>query len=86
MIKPLVRLLIQEKLAAGRLPSTSLPRVWSGRAGNGETCDGCGKAVTKDQRGLENLDAVGSRIQFHVACFHVWDVERQLHAPEPSRV
>ena len=44
-----------------------------------ETCDGCGESVTKDQMVMENLDAAKCGVQFHVACFHVWDVERQLH-------
>ena len=35
-----LRLLIQSKLADGRLPQDSIPRVWGG-AGAGETCDAC---------------------------------------------
>jgi hypothetical protein len=83
MDQPILRLLIQEKLAAGRLPHTPIPRVWGG-PGNGETCDGCGETVTKAQTVMENLDAAGCRVRFHVACFHVWDVERQLRGHEPS--
>jgi hypothetical protein len=76
MEQPLLRLLIQEKLTDGRLPSTPIPRVWSG-SGNGQTCDGCGETVTHTQTLVEHRDA-GSGVQFHVACFHVWNVERQV--------
>ena len=81
MTEPLLRSLIQEKLVAGRLPYTSIPRLWGG-PGSGETCDGCEETVTKDQLVLENLDAVGAGVQFHVSCFHVWEAERQLHGPQ----
>jgi hypothetical protein len=83
MDQPSLRLLILEKLADGRLPRTPVPRVWSG-SGNGETCDGCGELVTKAQMAMEGLDAKGRRVQFHVACFHLWDGERQVPRHEPS--
>ena len=83
MNAPIIRLLIQEKLATGRLPHDRVPRLWGG-PGRGETCDGCGESVTKDQMVMENLDAAKCGVQFHVACFHVWDVERQLHKHDPS--
>ena len=74
---PLLRLLIQEKLADGRLPSTPIPRVGGG-PGTGQICDGCSETVNHAQTVVEHLDAGGRRVQFHVACFHVWDVERQV--------
>ena len=83
MDQPSLRLLILEKLADGRLPRTPVPRVWSG-SGNGEACDGCGELVTKAQMVMEGLDAKGRRVQFHVACSHLWDVERQVPRHEPS--
>jgi hypothetical protein len=84
MDQPFLRLLIQEKLADGRLPRAPIPRVWSG-PGHGETCDGCGETVTNAQMVMENLDdAAGGGVQLHVACFHVWDVERQVLGREPS--
>ena len=43
-----LRHLIQRKLADGRLPRSSIQRVWGG-AGNGETCDACEEAVSKRQ-------------------------------------
>ena len=45
MDQPTLRLLIQEKLADGRLPRAPIPRVWGG-PGHGESCDGCGETVT----------------------------------------
>ena len=83
MNQPILRLLIQEKLAAGRLPNTHTPRFWSG-PGNGETCDGCGETVTRTQMLMWNLDATGGGVRFHVACFRLWDVERQMHGHMPS--
>jgi hypothetical protein len=83
MEQPLLRLLIQEKLADGRLPSTPIPRVWSS-SGNGQICDGCGETVTHTQTVVEHRDAAGSGVQFHVACFHVWNVERQVTGHAPS--
>jgi hypothetical protein len=73
-----VRLLVRAKLADGRLPINSIPRVWGGPA-NGEACDGCDKVVTKDEFIMEGIGAKGSRqpIQLHVACFRFWDEERR---------
>ena len=53
MEQPLLRLLIQEKLADGRLPHTPIARAWNG-AGNGRMCDGCGETVT-NTGGIEVL-------------------------------
>ena len=55
MDQPFLRLLIQEKLADGRLPRAPIPRMWGG-PGHGETCDGCGEIVTSAQTVMENLD------------------------------
>ena len=83
MEPPVLRLLIQEKLADGRLPSAPLPRAWGG-PGNGQTCDGCSETVTEAQTVVEHLDGPGRAVRFHVACFHVWDVERQMAGQAPS--
>jgi hypothetical protein len=87
MDQPILRLLIQEKLADGRLPHAPIPRIWGG-PGNGETCDGCGETVTKAQTLMENLDAAGRGVTFHVACFYVWDVARRIYEQRdrPSRL
>jgi hypothetical protein len=78
MDQPIVRVRIQEKLAAGRLPHDHLPRIRNG-PGNGEACDGCEVTVTRAQMMMEILDANGSRVQFHVGCYYVWVVERQVY-------
>jgi hypothetical protein len=83
MDQPILRLVIQEKLADGRLPHTPVPSVRSS-SGDGKTCDGCGETVTDAQMAMEGLDAKGCGVQFHVACFHVWDVERQVLRHQPS--
>lgn len=85
MDKPTLRLLIQEKLTDGRLPRERLPRMWGGQ-GAGETCDACGETVTKAQMAMEVLDATGGGVELHIACFLVWEVERQCvsRAAQPS--
>ena len=70
--------LIREKLADGRLPHDRFPRIQSG-PGNGETCDGCEVPVTRAQMMMESLDARGCWVQFHVGCYYVWVVERQMY-------
>ena len=82
MTQPVLHLLIREKLATGRLLYNSSTRFLGG-PGQGEICDACEEAVTNDQRMIENRDAAGRGIQFHVACFYVWNVERQLLVHEP---
>jgi hypothetical protein len=76
-------LLIQKKLADGRLPHNHIPRLWGG-PGNGEICDGCNETVTKSQMIMEGLSPKSRGVQLHVTCFHVWDAERQLVGHEPS--
>ena len=49
MTERILRALIHEKLVARRLPYTRIPRIWGGRLGNGETCDGCEQTVTMNQ-------------------------------------
>ena len=83
MEQPLLRLLIQEKLADGRLPRTPIQRASDG-PGVGQSCDGCGEPVTNAQTVVEHRDAAGGGVQFHVACFHVWNVERQAAGREPG--
>jgi hypothetical protein len=83
MEPPFLRLLIQEKLADGRLPSAPLPRAWD-RPGTGQTCDGCSETVTPAQTVVEHLDGPGRGVRFHVECFHVWNVARQMAEHEPG--
>ena len=82
MTQPLIRLLIKEKLAAGRLPHNSVLRYWGG-PGHGEICDACEETVTRDQRVIENREDAGGHAQFHVACFYFWNVERQILRHQP---
>lgn len=73
----ILRRLIRAKLADGRLPQDSIPRLWGG-AGNGETCDACEEVITKTQFVMEGVSTTGGKgIQFHVGCLHMWDSERQ---------
>jgi hypothetical protein len=38
---------------------------------SGDDAAGCEETVTKQRVVLENLDATGSGVLFHVSCFHV---------------
>ena len=79
-----LRLLILSKLADGRLPLSSLPRVWGG-PGNGEICDACEVIVTKDEFVVEGISLAGGKrpLQLHVRCFWLWESERrQQLAPQ----
>ena len=73
-----ISVLIREKLAAGRLPRDHFPRIRSS-PGNGETCDGCEATVARAQMMMESLDVRGRQVQFHVGCYYVWVVERQVY-------
>jgi hypothetical protein len=76
MDKDSLRTLIQAKLADGRLPHDSIPRM-SGGPGNDETCVACEETVTKMQLVMEGVGALRHVFQFHVVCFYLWDVERR---------
>jgi hypothetical protein len=73
-----LRVLILSKLADGRLPLNSIPRVWGG-PGNGETCDACERIITKDEFVMEGISLAGGKapLQLHVKCFWLWDEERR---------
>ena len=73
-----VSVLIREKLADGRLPHDHFPRIRTS-PGNAETCDGCDAPVTRTQMMMEILDETSYSVQFHVGCYHVWFVERQVY-------
>ena len=90
MEQEVLRHLIRSKLADGRLPQDSIPRLWGG-AGSGETCDACAEIITKTQFVMEGVstETGGKGIQFHVGCLHLWDSERcapgrDAASPEPQ--
>ena len=72
-----LRALIRRKLADGRLPQNSIPRVW-GKPGRGETCDACNQKVGENQFVMEavSTDLTKRALQFHVECLYLWDTER----------
>jgi hypothetical protein len=67
-----LRLLIESKLADGRLPFKIFPRI-SGGASYGQMCDVCDEPITKEQFGLEETGIGQNALHFHVRCFNVWD-------------
>ena len=69
--------LIRQKLADGRLPQDSIPRVWGGPS-NGEMCDACDEVIGKNQFVMEGVSTDRSKraLQFHVGCLYIWDSER----------
>ena len=73
-----LRSLIRRKLADGRLPQNSIPRVWGGPS-HGETCDGCDEVIGAARFVMEGVstDHTKRALQFNVECFHLWDKERR---------
>ena len=64
-----LRTILRDKLADGRLPHDSIPRIWGG-PGAAETCDACDEIVTKPQMLMEGIsEETGCGIQMHVQCF-----------------
>ena len=78
-----VRALIRQKLADGRLPQDSIPRVWGGPSA-GETCDGCDEKIGPNQFVMEGVSTDLSKraLQFHVECLYLWDQERVVPGRE----
>jgi hypothetical protein len=75
--KEALRILIRQKLADGRLPHDSIPRVWGGPS-HGEICHACDEAIPAPALIMEGV-ALGGKVplQLHVQCFYVWDRERR---------
>ena len=79
-----LRLLIQTKLADGRLPAADMSHVWGGQA-RGEACDACGEVVPKSQLVVEGLAPGGpAALRFHVKCFYLWLSAREATRHESS--
>jgi len=77
---PRISALIAAKLASGKLPYNSIPRVWGG-PGNGESCDACEQIITSSELIMEGIASEGGGgIQFHVRCFYLWDTLRRASA------
>ena len=77
------RQLIRRRLDEGRLPRGRMAEA-AVRSGDGQLCDGCGAIVTTDQIAMSGLAVENWRtLEFHVDCFHIWDVERHLPAGHP---
>jgi len=77
-VEPLIlRVLIRQKLADGRLPHESTSRV-TGRPSDGEICDACDETIEPGQFVMQDgsTDANERALQFHVGCLYAWDTER----------
>jgi hypothetical protein len=71
------RLIIRQKLADGRLPHDSIPRLWGG-PGAGEVCDACEEKIAMPALVMEGISVSGRKpLQLHVQCFYLWDTERR---------
>jgi hypothetical protein len=73
-----LRVLIQQKLADGRLRHNSIPAI-SGGSSHGETCDACGKVIAENQFVMQGVstDHTKETLQMHVQCFYLWDEIRK---------
>ena len=72
-----LRTLITQKLADGRLPHNSIPRILGG-AGHGKICDACDLVIEKTQLVMEGVSTELAKpaVQFHVQCLYLWDAIR----------
>jgi hypothetical protein len=77
MDKDARRLLTRSKLADGSLPYDRFPPLWR-RPGNGECCDACEAAITRQERLVEGItqEEGGHSVLFHAECFHAWETAR----------
>ena len=72
-----LRLLIRQKLADGRLPHDSIPRIWGGPS-QGEKCHACDETIALPALIIEGIALNGSEpLQLHMKCFYLWDTERR---------
>jgi hypothetical protein len=76
-----LRALVRLKLRDGTLPWDSIPRVWGGKGAN-EICSACGEKVRPEGLVMEGIGEKMAAVQFHVGCFHMWDVERRMPATD----
>jgi hypothetical protein len=78
-----LRLLIQQKLADGRLPRQRVPRFRSG-ASKGEACNACDEVIAGRQLWIEGIALAGGGrrdLRLHVQCLYLWDDERDRRWP-----
>ena len=66
---------IQAKVAAGKLPRDKPVKMWVG-PGAGKTCDGCDRAITKEQREYEWKPPGRPTIRLHHDCLQLWHAAR----------
>jgi hypothetical protein len=75
-----MRNVIQTKIADGRLPHDHIAEFWVA-FGAGETCDACEHVIPDTDLIYEAADARKITVQFHPACFDVWNDERRRANP-----
>lgn len=73
-----MRQVIRERIKDGRLPRGPLTELGFGH-GVGQFCDGCGEAITRNQRTTLRVSTGGWKtFRLHDECFQIWDAERSL--------
>jgi hypothetical protein len=73
-----IRLLIRQKLDAGRLPRDSTPRAF-GRPGNWQKCAACDETMMQSLPMMELYPRPNDKtsVRLHRDCFTLWNAERQ---------
>ena len=69
-----VRVLIREKLVDGRLAFDITSRWWGGPGAN-EVCAACEEKIPPTAVVMEGGSDGAHVVQFHIACFQLWDEE-----------
>jgi len=74
-----LRLRVRERIENGRLPAMAAKHITSGY-GSGSICAACDEPITDAQVEYEVDDERdGSRLNFHLGCHLVWQLECSPH-------
>jgi hypothetical protein len=83
MDNAIVRLVVRDKIAAGRLPRSRFGAV-SATNGTDEQCDACSGPVSPEEVLIKLLHSGSGRFVFHTTCFAIWREERNSMTSDPG--
>jgi hypothetical protein len=83
MAPNLVRQLIRHRIEDGSLPRDRTIELWHAR-GFGQTCDGCGLAITTNDWMCLLCADDWRAVRLHEDCLALWEEERRVLIPRAS--
>lgn len=75
-----MRLVVRDKIAAGRLPRDRAGGI-SATIGTDERCDACSAPVSSEDVLIKLSHGHSGRFVFHAMCFVIWREERNSMTP-----